>query len=134
RGEVRFIPYQNDPNAVARYYQAADVYVHAARVDTFPMAVLEAMACGVPVVASAVGGIPEQFEDGHAGFLVRAGDREGFAARLAQLLASHTLRCRMGGQGAECVSRHFDLQRQVDTYLEWYRELIEHRDRGVAST
>ncbi|HEX6437968.1 MAG TPA: glycosyltransferase, partial [Candidatus Binatia bacterium] len=62
--EVRFVRYQQDPEVVARYYQAADVYVHAARADTFPNTILEALACGTPVVATAVGGIPEQIEDG----------------------------------------------------------------------
>src|SRR5262245_11563282 len=57
---IRFVPYQRDPRSVAQYYQAADLYVHAARADTFPTTVLEALACGTPVVATAVGGIPEQ--------------------------------------------------------------------------
>lgn len=53
--ELCFVPYQRNPQAVARYDQAADVYVHAAEVDTFPNTVLEALASGTPVVATAVG-------------------------------------------------------------------------------
>ena len=59
-GTIRFVPPQVDPRNVARYYQAADLYVHAARADTFPNTVLESLACGTPVLASAVGGIVEQ--------------------------------------------------------------------------
>ncbi|MBU1249344.1 MAG: glycosyltransferase, partial [Proteobacteria bacterium] len=58
--ELRFVPFINSDAMVAHYFQAADIYLHAARADTFPNAVLEALACAVPVVASAVGGIPEQ--------------------------------------------------------------------------
>ena len=52
--EAVFVPYQTDSALVAAYYQAADVYLHASRADTFPNVVLEALACGTPVVATAV--------------------------------------------------------------------------------
>ena len=57
---MRFVGHQKSAQTVAQYYQAADVYLHAATADTFPRAVLEALACGTPVVATGVGGIPEQ--------------------------------------------------------------------------
>jgi glycosyltransferase involved in cell wall biosynthesis len=123
---IRFVPYQAEPKAVARYYQAADVYVHAARADTFPNTVLEALACGTPAVATAVGGIPEQVEDGRSGYLVPAGDAPALAERLTQLLSDHELRGRMGIQAAEAARRRFDLSEQADSYLDWYREVV-HR-------
>jgi glycosyltransferase involved in cell wall biosynthesis len=123
---VRFVPYQTEPTAVACYYQAADVYVHAARADTFPNTVLEALACGTPVVATAVGGIPEQVEDGLNGFLVPPGDAPALAERLIRLLSDHELRARMGIQAVEVARRRFDLSSQADAYLDWYRELV-HR-------
>jgi glycosyltransferase involved in cell wall biosynthesis len=125
--EVRVVPYQTDPAAVARYYQAADVYVHAARADTFPNTVLEALACGTPVVATAVGGIPEQVEDARTGFLVPAGDAQALADQLTQLLSDNDLRQHMGIQAAEAARRQFDLHRQADAYLEWYHELVHQR-------
>jgi len=124
--EMRFVSYQTEPKAVACYYQAADVYVHAARADTFPNTVLEALACGTPAVATAVGGIPEQIEDGRSGFLVSAGDAPALAERLTQLLSDNDLRARMGIQAAEAARRRFDLSEQADAYLDWYRELV-HR-------
>jgi glycosyltransferase involved in cell wall biosynthesis len=89
--EVRFIPYQANQESVARYYEAADLYVHAAPADTFPNTILEALACGTPVVATAVGGIPEQVEDGQTGFLVPVGNARALAERLTQLLSDHQL-------------------------------------------
>jgi glycosyltransferase involved in cell wall biosynthesis len=127
QAEVRFVPYQNNPEDIARYYQAADVYAHAARADTFPNTVLEALACGTPVVATAVGGIPEQIDEGRTGFLVPAGDAEAMANRLVQLLSDNELRQRMGIQAADAAWRRFDLHRRADTYLEWYEQLVNHR-------
>src|SRR5947209_8729142 len=60
--EIDFRGAVQDSRVMADYYAAADVYAHAARADTFPTAVLEALASGTPVVASAVGGIPEQVD------------------------------------------------------------------------
>jgi glycosyltransferase involved in cell wall biosynthesis len=131
--EIRFIPYQDDPRTVAQYYQAADVYVHAAREDTFPTSVLEAMACGTPVVATAVGGIPEQVEDARTGFLVPRGDAQGLADRITQLLSDPVLNRNMGRQAAESARCRFSFDLQVDAYLSWYHELTRDRT-GVVST
>ena len=126
RAEIRFIPYQKDPHIVARYYQAADVYIHAARADTFPHTVLEALACGTPVVATAVGGIPEQVEDGITGFLVPPKDAEGMAKSIVKLLSDDALRMQLGRNAAEIAQRRFDLDRQVDDYLAWYQAILQH--------
>jgi glycosyltransferase involved in cell wall biosynthesis len=138
--EVRFVPYQKDPEAVARYYQAADLYLHAAKADTFPNTVLEALACGKPVVATAVGGIPEQlkglqslgcrmpelnrYEMNEAtGVLVPQGDARGMAAGIEQLLNDESLCHYMGENAARDAQERFDLRRQVNDYLEWYARL-----------
>jgi len=140
RATVQFVPYQKDPKVVARYYQASDVYVHAARADTFPNVVLEALACGTPVVATAVGGIPEQVkplerwnvETFHpfseaTGILVPPGDAEAMADAVVALLTNETLRKRLGEHAAEDARKRFDLERQVEAYLGWYEELVANR-------
>lgn len=140
--EVHFIPYNKDAQAVARYYQAADVYLHAAKADTFPNTVLEALACGIPVVATAVGGIPEQINGLHGlvggtsdknryqvneatGVLVSPGDAGEMANAIVQLLTDHRLRERMGNNAARDARHRFDLERQVDDYLVWYEQLLQ---------
>lgn len=122
--EIRYIPFQNDAPAVARYYQAADVYVHASRADTFPNAILEAMACGLPVIATAVGGIPEQVDDGKTGFLVPVGADDALAKRVRQLLDDAGLRQQMGEAGAGKAHAIYGLDRQIDAYLTWYERVI----------
>ena len=144
RATVQFVPYQEDPKVVARYYQAADVYVHAARADTFPNVVLESLACGTPVVATAVGGIPEQvkplegwngetFErcNEPTGALVPPGDAEAMADAVVALLTNGALQKRLGENAAEDARKRFDLEQQVNEYIEWYRAIIESRSRGV---
>jgi glycosyltransferase involved in cell wall biosynthesis len=145
QAEVRFVPYQKNAELVARYYQAADLYLHAARAETFPNTVLEALACGIPVVATAVGGIPEQVKGLEAvegqsqtaklnrydkseatGILVPAGDAAGMAVGIERLLEADLLRHQMSENAAKDARERFDLERQVDDYLEWYEELAQH--------
>ena len=108
--EIRFIPYQNDPDVLANYYRAADLYLHAAQAETFPTAILEAMACGRPVVATAVGGIPEQVAR-ETGVTVPAGSAEGMADAAAAILGDSEASQRMGAAAARAVRDHFDLEK-----------------------
>ncbi|HEY3082185.1 MAG TPA: glycosyltransferase [Chloroflexota bacterium] len=125
--QVRFVPHQRDPAVVARYYQAADLYVHAARVDTFPTTVIEALACGVPVVATAVGGIPEQVRslahEHPTGILTPPGDAAALARAVTDLLRDPALRGRLTANAAADAADRFDLGRQADAYLSWYAEV-----------
>ena len=154
--ELRFIAHQKTPEMVVRYYQAADLYVHAARADTFPRVVLEALACGIPVVATAVGGIPEQIKglnidcgfqgpelnrytlDEATGVLAPEGDAAVMAVAIERLLNDEALRCRMSENAVKDVHERFDLDRQANSYLHWYEELLQQRfqqndRRGVFS-
>jgi glycosyltransferase involved in cell wall biosynthesis len=123
---VRHIPYQSDPVKVARYYQAADIFLHAAHSDNFPNTLLESQACGTPVIATSVGGIPEQIRDGKTGFLVLQGDSEAMAASIDLLLLDENLRKSMRFTAAKEARLRFDLNRQADNYLSWYSQIIEN--------
>jgi glycosyltransferase involved in cell wall biosynthesis len=125
RATVQFVPYQKDPKVVARYYQASDVYVHAARADTFPNTVLEALACGTPVVATAVGGIPEQVGEGRTGFLVSPGDADGMASRIVAILEGEDLRGRLIREAVRQAQERFGLERQVGEYFLWYHDILD---------
>nr|WP_292491037.1 glycosyltransferase [Methanoculleus sp. 10] len=103
---------------------AADLYLHPARAETFPNTVLEALACGTPVVASAVGGIPEQIVEGRTGCLVPVGDARAMAGRVLDLLADERLRLRMGRLAAGDAARRFGRERMVGEYLAFYDEIL----------
>lgn len=124
RAELRFIPYEADPKRVALYYQAADVYIHAAKVDTFPNTILEAMACGTPVVATAVGGIPEQVRNESTGLLVPAGNAQAMAESTLRILTDSALRIGMSQRASTETALNFNLEKQANEYMEWYKEII----------
>lgn len=143
RVSIRHVPFEHDATRLARYYQACDVYVHAARADTFPGTVLEALACGKPIVATAVGGIPEQVSSLAAGtgagawpatdareatgILVAAGDAESMARAVSRLLGDAPLRSRLGDNAARDAKRRFDVRDQAGAYLQWYRTILGRR-------
>jgi glycosyltransferase involved in cell wall biosynthesis len=122
--EITALPFERDPARVARYYQAADLYVHPARAENLPLAVMEAMACATPVVSSRVGGIPEIVEDGVTGTLVDVGDSAGLSAAVLDLLRDAEKRAAFSAAGVARVEERFTLERQVDAYLGWYAELL----------
>ena len=120
---ILFVGFERSPKQLALYYQAADVYIHAAKAEAFGKTITEALACGIPVVATAVGGIPEQIRDGDNGFLTPAGDPEAMAARIGQLLCGQKTRHLMGERAAEDARLRFGLDRQADAFLAWYQEV-----------
>lgn len=145
--QVRFVGYETDPAIVAEYYRAADIYVHAALADTFPNTILEALACGLPVVATAVGGVQEQVKGleaieralGHpncnkfpaenaTGVLVMPKDAKGIATALGRLLSDDVLRRQLGKNAAHDARERFDLRHQANAYLQWYQEIVECRN------
>ncbi len=126
---LRFVPLERRERVVAGYFRAADLYVHPARIDTFPTSILEALACGTPVVATRVGGIVEQIEEGVTGYLVEPGDAHAIAHGIEQLLGDDDLRRRMGVRGAEVAERRYDRKHQADEYLGWYEKIIEEWGR-----
>jgi len=116
------------PEEVARRLQSAELYVHPSRADTFPSGVLEALGCGAPVVASRVGGIPEQVRE-ETGVLVDPGDPRALAAAIESLLADPARRERMSASAAEDARSRFSLDRQLDTYLALYAEVAASTPR-----
>ena len=123
QGKVLTPPYIETAAQMAEYYRAADLYLHAATVDSFPTAVLEAMACGTPVVATAVGGIPEQIKAGETGLLTPPQAPDTLAHALQTLLDDTEQRLRIGEAAAAYAKQYFGLARQVNALLAYYEEI-----------
>jgi glycosyltransferase involved in cell wall biosynthesis len=106
--------------------RASDLFLLASRWEGTPMAVMEAQAAGLPVVATAVGGIPELVEEGETGLLVPPDDPAAFAGAIRALALDAELRGLFARQAREGSAR-FRAQAMVDAYAALFRRLVEER-------
>lgn len=105
--------------------QQADLMCLPTRGDAVPWAVLEAMACGTPVLATRVGGIPDLLEEGRAGALVAVGDYRALRSSLGSLLADPQARASLAARARERCEERYDARRQLPRLAERLRELLE---------
>lgn len=99
---------------VRPYLQMADVFVNPSYVECLPRAVVEAMACGIPCIATKVGGVPEIISDQEDGLLVAPGSVGELSAAIERLANNRADRERMGERAREKVRMEFDLERSVE--------------------
>lgn len=123
--DVRYLSHLDDAKMLDAYH-AADLCLHAAAADNFPNVVLEAMACGLPVIATDVGGIGEQVVENQTGRLVAARDSAAMARHASRLLADPAERQRLGQAAVQQVTQHFTLARQAAAYRMFYEAAIQH--------
>jgi len=127
RDRVHFLGLRRD---VADILSASDVFVLASDWEGNPLSVMEAMAAGKPVVATAVGGVPELVEHEKSGLLVRQGDEEGLAAAMARLMNPEHRR-RMGEYAQVYAELHFGVDRMTRAYEELYGRLLHERNLSL---
>lgn len=109
------------------YLAAADLMLMPSQSESFGLAALEAMACGTPVVASAIGGLPEVINDGVDGVLLPPEDTSGMAEAVLGLLGDRSRLERMSQAAATRPHAHFPRDGQVDKYLEVYSRARQRR-------
>ncbi|HTQ04130.1 MAG TPA: glycosyltransferase [Polyangiaceae bacterium] len=108
---------------VAPYLAAMDAFVLSSRTEGLPLVLLEAMATGVPVVSTAVGGIPDLVESGVNGMLVPPEDERGLVRELVSLANQPTAGLKLGQAGREAVLRRYSLAQMAERYEEIYQQV-----------
>jgi len=106
------------------YFQSLDIYVNTSVHEGLPLSLLEAMACGKPVVAPSIGGIPEILMDGQHGLLVTKTDVTSFAESCLRLVRDGELRQKLGRQGVERVRDKFSSVAMAASYRLLYQTII----------
>lgn len=147
---IVFIPHTDDLKKLVLYYQAADLYLHAAKADTFPTVILEALACGLPVIATAVDGISEQVKslsevkknesftepifsvDASAatGVLVAREDAMAISYWIDFFMRDNLLLRQLSINARAFAFAHFCFKKQTELYLSFYKEVVDEACMG----
>jgi glycosyltransferase involved in cell wall biosynthesis len=109
---------------------ALDLLVVPSVSESLPNVILEAMAAGVPVVASRVGGVPEVIEHEKTGLLVPPSDDLQLAEAIERFVCQPSLRLQCARRARQYAAEHFDWGRVSDQYEELYCDLLIQKDRG----
>jgi glycosyltransferase involved in cell wall biosynthesis len=119
---VRFLGVRADVPAILN---ASDLFVLSSRWEGNPLSVMEAMAAGLPVVSTAVGGVPELVREGETGLLVPSGDAAALARALQALVDDPARREAMGAAARQHAITHFDIRHTVRQYEALYERLLQ---------
>src|SRR5262249_13587034 len=108
---------------VPRLLDAADMFLLSSISEGIPLTIIEAMAAGLPVVATRVGGVAEMVGDRVTGLLAPAGDYGALAAAILRLAEHPRLRDEMGRRGRACRAERFSAGKMYDAYHQLYKEM-----------
>ena len=113
-----------DPEQLTILYHQSHLFVLPSYYEGLPMVMLEAMACGLPIVSTRVGGIPELIQEGENGILIEPGDRKALVEALSALLADPIRRGEMAGKNIQKIREQYDIPVYVEKLRSLYRELL----------
>lgn len=125
---VRFLGSQQSVEEIAAL---ADIFLLPSELESFGLSALEAMACGVPVIGSDAGGLPEVVQHAETGYLLPVGDVEGMAARALELLRDDERRRAMGHAGRRRAGALFGVDRIVSQYEQYYERVLAAPGKGA---
>ena len=122
--KCQFIGHVNEVQLLNELYNCSDFYLHLAKADTFPNAVLEAQSCGIPVFANPVCGIPEQIEQDKTGWFLKSSEPYQFANQIKSIITS----CSYNNLQQDCrnhILKNFSLEKMIRSYRAFYSEILK---------
>jgi len=125
-GVGKHVEFLGKQNGVERLIRLAHALLMPSDMESFGLAALEAMACGVPPVATRVGGVPELITDREDGFLEAVGDIAAQSARVIELLTDEKLHARMATNARTNAERRFAVDRVIPQYEQYYETVLGH--------
>jgi hypothetical protein len=124
------IPSMTNDRSLSMVYSAADVFVLPSLADNLPNTMLEALACGTPVVGFATGGIPDGVRPGVTGLLAKTGDTAELRAAILEMLGNDAKRAEMSANCRRIALAEYDLGLQTNRYVELYTEMLRRGASG----
>jgi glycosyltransferase involved in cell wall biosynthesis len=121
---VKFVGGQED---VAAYLKQSDCFVLCSDSEGLPVALLEAMSCGLPIVASNVGGIPQVVQDEVHGTLIPKGDPAALAVSLIDTFAEPAKASQMGAEARRCILSRYSADFMADQLIALYQTVLQNR-------
>ena len=129
-GNIRYLGLVNDPKLLAQYYCAADVLLYTSLADNFPLVILEAMACGLPIVSFDVGGVKEAVLEGENGIIASYLNTDGLVNGLKHMfLLPQNQIAGMKNKCRERVLDRFTSSKMLKQYFELYENVFEKHNR-----
>jgi len=128
------LPFITDQEKLADYYRAADLFIAPSLAENVGLTIIEASACGTPVVAFATGGIPEVIVHEQTGYLAQRGNSNELATGIAYFLDNADARRQVGMAARKRVVERYSNPRMVDDYIHLYEEILKNKGWTVNTT
>ena len=111
------------PDEVMTLLSESKISVLPSRMDNCPLAIIESLSLGVPIIASNVGGIPEILDDGVTGYLITSEDHEGYASRIIKVLKDPELRINLSRNAKKDFLARFEISKVVEEQVTWLENI-----------
>jgi glycosyltransferase involved in cell wall biosynthesis len=125
---LEHVMFREETSSPVEFFQLADVFVLPSLKEGFPVVVIEAMSCGLPCIATRIGGVVDQIEDGRTGKLVDPGQVQELSDAIQYVATNERERKQWGKAARETVLQRYDISQVISTYQSLYSELIRRKN------